>query len=786
MTTRAWTAFSGVAGDALDGELWAGRRFLEDVFADGAIMVEAAFGADILTDPSTWVWYEITEDVRQADGQRISITPIGRSDETSTAQPAGATFELDNTSGDYTAYSPASSWYPYVRRNTPVRIRLTIGDGISVRMQGYATGWTPTWDTSGNLPVVKVQVQGITRRLSQGGNVKRSALWRFHMLSHRYPVETNTTGYLGSGQGYHGLPTHYWPLEDAAEALQAVDEFGADSGLKAGTGSYSELPKFANRTVGAGTLPIAVFEAGHNLRADFTPAPLGASQNPMVTTTGLRVPFLFNLPAIPTAAVEVARLLTDGTVGRVSLFLELFSPTIMMFKVRVYDQAGTEVGVTSNLNDNAAIGTDVWISLELNQDGADAKIGMASSVHSSSPQNGTALNTANSRSVTVAGHTVDAVKTIWLAPNSDLPSIAIGHLGLYNGGEGTFPSVAPRAVRGRAGDLADVRMRRLCIENNIPLEVIGDCDTTMGPQGVDSILPLLRDCEATDQGVMHDGRGPGLTYVTRNARYNADPTLTLDMAADQPQVGDPFEPVDDDQRNRNFAKVDRRNGGSKTYGQPDGQLGTEAIGDYETTLTVNPATEDVLTDYGSWLVHLGTWEGFRYPRLNLDLAAVPDVAADWLAAAVASRIDVTNVTNRAPQHPGGDVRLLLEGWSEQLSPHDWTAQGNTSQFDPWRVGILDQAGYLDCGACTVAEELDTTETGIDVAIADECTWTHADGDYNVLVDGEEMTVTAVSAPVGSGSSWTQTLTVIRSVNGVVRSHSVGAEVHVAEPLVLAL
>jgi hypothetical protein len=56
-------------------------------------------------------------------------------------------------------------------------------------------------------------------------------------------------------------------------------------------------------------------------------------------------------------------------------------------------------------------------------------------------------------------------------------------------------------------------------------------------------------------------------------------------------------------------------------------------------------------------------------------------------------------------------------------------------------------------------------------------WGHDDGDYRIIIGGEEMTVTAVTAP----SAGQQTFTVVRAVNGVVKSHLTGAAVNLAAP-----
>jgi hypothetical protein len=148
----------------------------------------------------------------------------------------------------------------------------------------------------------------------------------------------------------------------------------------------------------------------------------------------------------------------------------------------------------------------------------------------------------------------------------------------------------------------------------VPIAITGTSDTPMGPQGLDTFVNLLRECETTDDGVLYDGRGPGLAYTARTVRYNATQVVTADMAADPPQVDDPFAPVDDDQRDRNLVKVDRKNGSSATYEDATGPLGTQAIGTYDSTVTVNTNTDDGLLFRAAWEVQKGTVDApYRHP-----------------------------------------------------------------------------------------------------------------------------------------------------------------------------
>lgn len=72
-----------------------------------------------------------------------------------------------------------------------------------------------------------------------------------------------------------------------------------------------------------------------------------------------------------------------------------------------------------------------------------------------------------------------------------------------------------------------------------------------------------------------------------------------------------------------------------------------------------------------------------------------------------------------------------------------------------------------------------------LTVTDNCVWSGSFGEFPVTVGGEDMLVIAASAAAGTYPARTQTLTVIRALNGAVLAHPAGAEVHVRYPIILA-
>lgn len=81
------------------------------------VLVEMGWGGRV-TSPGDIVWTDITRRVDQVQG--VTITR-GASDELADTQPGTASLTLDNLDGALTPGNPNSPFFPYVRRNAPIR-----------------------------------------------------------------------------------------------------------------------------------------------------------------------------------------------------------------------------------------------------------------------------------------------------------------------------------------------------------------------------------------------------------------------------------------------------------------------------------------------------------------------------------------------------------------------------------------------------------------------------------------------------------------------------------------
>ncbi|MFF8953892.1 LamG domain-containing protein [Streptomyces sp. NPDC014940] len=87
-----------------------------------ALLVEMGWGGQVQA-PATITWTDISQYVNVAQG--VTITR-GAADELAETQPGTATLTLDNADGRFTPNNSASPYYPYVRRNAPIRIAVAL------------------------------------------------------------------------------------------------------------------------------------------------------------------------------------------------------------------------------------------------------------------------------------------------------------------------------------------------------------------------------------------------------------------------------------------------------------------------------------------------------------------------------------------------------------------------------------------------------------------------------------------------------------------------------------
>jgi hypothetical protein len=722
---------------------------------DARVSVEVAWSADLTASPDAWTWTNVTPKVRQSPG---ITTRLGRNDESSDTNPAELSIVLDNTTGAF-SLGGRSPNYPYVRRNVPVRVRVDPGTGARVLFLGFAAEWTPGWDSlTGNIPVVTLKASGTLRRLSQGDDPVISPARRY-LLNLPYVVS-------------------YWPCDEGKYANVFPPAIGSYDM------SWSGTPSLASNSDFDSSLPIPEVDTSdwigvvdsYTAGGDFGGQASSVRAFMVLPDTG---------PA-STFAQMIKVTMYGGTAG--SFVLYYSNAASGGLGVRAFNAAGATLGDTGIMA-TGLNGLALMVQFTVYASGGNifAKIGAAYGNRSAY---------FDTTAVSIFAGTIGIINSIRVNEFRENPDLAVGHVAVIAGSPALSASIYMtssydgEAVTGTGGRLA-----RVTTENAVPFELYGGSSETLtfadyaGPQPIDTVVNILRDCEKLERGVLWDGLDPGLAYTTRRRFENATPAITLDANAGE--LAPPFEPTDDDQASRNRWTVNRQDGAEFTVSDVTGPMGTRAIGVYSDSLTVNSYQDRGARDIADWLVHRGTVVGYRYPTVTVDLRAVPRLVPLVLGLIVGSRIDLVNVDDALDTATTGTVSLTVEGISHNIRPgSSWTVELNCSPFDQWRVAVIAaETGDLDedsvrldagPGDSTVAALTTAGATSLSVAtVATGALWTTAADDFPFYVDvgGEPVRVTAIS-----GATSPQTFT----VDALEVDRHVGDAVTVLNPNVLGL
>ena len=456
------------------------------------------------------------------------------------------------------------------------------------------------------------------------------------------------------------------------------------------------------------------------------------------------------------------------------------SVTNAVIYVRGYDSDGTEIYANGVVPSEFF---DGWtqVNLELTQSGGNV------SIHPTwLTINGNVYGYTDTIAGTV-GHPT-AVNSLFTAPGAD--GMSTGPCAITTGLGSGWLGWNEGANSGYVGEPAARRFGRLCVEEGIPVRLIGDPEmsTPMGPQRPLAFTTLLQDCAAADGGAPGeiDDR-LGLSYRTRASFYNQAPALILDC--DDRALAD-LAPTEDDRARRTHFTASRTDGSSATYVDPDFDPSTDRP--YSDSATYNVETDAQLDGIAAWQVHLGGGDA-RWENVTAKLTSGPRTDAAVLQARVDAWLDlgygdVVRALNPPAGLPPGPVDQIVDQIVDNFTSDTWTGGVVGSPGDPYRVGVLEDPilGRADTAGSELASTETTTDTSWSVATTSGPRWIDSAAypsmfPFGLTVAGEEVTVTAIT-----GTSSPQTFTVIRSANGVVKSHAAGTSIRLADQMIAAL
>lgn len=666
--------------------------------------------------------------------------------------------------GRLTGLSTGTEVGIFAINNTAVTTHVFSVDNVEAapqyRFHGEVPGWPVRWNVKGNDVWVPITAFGPRRRLNTPGTL--------------VPVlSAMTRAVLADDDGLVEL----WPLEDGSNAVTGA------SGLPGGrrTQTLVAPATFGAEQIGYSGSPTGIdFSSGGSLIATTGKAVVAAPN-------GWEFEFVVAWRTLPTIPVGETRSIAHAISSGVSAVMGvglINSGGTIKWADYMYDYSGSGVIDTLSLLDNPVAGRTYHVRVKGSQVGAGVRItvyidGVGPHVNGFDETlmmpSRIALNT--SYTPTTPTNTANPPFLSGLSFREPFRASPTSYL----------------AGDGHVGETAADRILRVCAENNLAAAIYGDvADTEMlGQQLPATTTDILDQAAASDGGILFEARQfLGFVYRTHVSMYNMDASLTLDYDAGG-QVAPGLDPEPDARDIANDVTVTNINSSFARLVQETGPLNIQepgvdpdAVGRYQKDYPTSVADDARCLQQAGWLLHLGTWDEERYPVINVDLNAMAvegDLGAlidQTIALDIGSRLAVEDVPAWLP----GDISQITQGMAERLESHRHTISINTTPEGAWRVGVLDSTtnGKLDCRGSTLASGIDSDDTALSVTVIDSCLWSTTAEPYDIVINGERMTVTACT-----GASSPQAFTVTRSVNGAVLSHAAGSEVHIWQPFVLS-
>ena len=651
-------------------------------------------------------------------------------------RPTRIDCEINNDSLAYDPARPDSVLYGVAGRNTKARIRVN----GATHVWAEASSWQPD-RTPEHVPGANRGRAWTT--LAAEGVLRRIGMWTDPLRSPMYRTISGRSTSIG-----------HWPLEDGRDALSLDNTSGGPAATFKGGAALaeSEAPLGAEQTVKTA--------AASQLSGRFDNAS---------TTAGWQVAFSFELPALPPSATYGTLLRWTASTGDTWLI----EANNTNYRVTVTATDGTVLW-TSNVGYGAGAEPNKWITFRMRvvQSGGNVDVQPAWYAQG--------MATPYGVSALFAG-TVGAPRQWFQDGNAVVDGAHFSHVFAVTGVTDDLLSVSNRAVfNGFLGERAGDRFGRLCGELGIQAYFIGTAADTqpMGPQRPATFLQLLKEIRDTDDCRIDDERFDiALTLRTRRALYNQAAALTLTWPA---QVAVPFARILDDQDTHNRVTVKNASGGEVTSSRLTGPMSVlpppAGVGEYKHTVDVsvaNPATQ--LVDIGDWHRAKGTVERPRYAAVSVDLLANPGLAAAAIAVREGDMIQVDGAEPEA-------VRLLVVGLVEKIGKTEWAYTYLVELYDVWIIGVYDDGIWRwDTRTTTLAAGATSTAGTLALTTVDRkdvlSTAASALNPIDLMVDGERVRATAITAAAGAGP-YTQTATVTRSINGVVKAQTAGGRVNV--------
>lgn len=582
------------------------------------------------------------------------------------------------------------------------------------RFHGEVAEWPIAWDPTSTWVYVSATAAGIQKRLERG-SATGSVMYRHHtkglIIDPTFDFQRNAT-------------LAYWPMEDAKNSFQLASAIPSRPHLEIyGNPTLAEYDEFQESS------PILKLNQS-KLGGRVTEVPEGTAE----------INFLFSSPGAITVGAHIISLFTTGSLTRWDILYQAANT----WRVNAYSESGVETGgITTTLTgiSMTTVGELMHVRINLLQEGAIAGIVID------------AVNTAGEDLGGVNGGFLgETIGTLFRVEinNHDtirLNEVYVGHLAVY--GE-RFPEYT-NPVNAWHYETGANRIDRICDEEDIEFRLIGDADrsTFMGYQSPDSSQSVMSTAAVSDNGYLTDPLDAfGVQYRTGRSLFNQAARLTFSYTGNE--LSGELRPVPDDSYLTNDFTARRGGAGSARYrlerGKLSVQLPPEGVGEYADDQSYSLAHEGQCVDLASWFVHQGTLDEEHYNRVeialeNLRIAADPALIEAILVTDIGMRMDITDTPDFLP---ADDIRQIIVGYEEWFDNFQHDFKLNTIPERAFETAQYDTDYRFDIEDSTIYADISASATSMQVSVNSGQPWSLTASDFDVWVDGERMTVTAVA------------------------------------------
>lgn len=591
-------------------------------------------------------WVAVTSYVRVAEGIQIRR---GRQDWSQGPTFATCDLTLDNRDGRFSPRNTSGAYYPYLVRNTPLRVSVYKDDGTTtVRFWGDVSSWPVTVVGMGADLTTAIQGSGLRRRLQ----------------TNAIPLQSPYRLAVG---GLSNVVA-YWPLEDGdtATSFSSGLPSGRPMSATAGVVGASDSDTFS-----ATATPLAVLSGVAGVTGNvptYTPSVSGVQVRMLVkaTTSGADGMSVF--------------VHTSGA----HYFLFQYAPATTTGTLAMINYASNAVEATNGPFSTPSLSTGSRLSIELKQNGT----GIDCNVVRLDPG---ATSGFSFGVVTIPLATLGVVTAVQVAGSGATSEITLGHVSVENNITSIFDLA--KVLTGYAGETAAARALRLStlvgVSTGIDADVGGVTTELMGPQGESTFLELFDETAFVDGGVSTESvASRSLRFRPRSALYSQAPGPVIS----QSKLSD-ISPVDDDQATVNDVTATRVNGGSSNYMVTTGNLSVATIGDYAQEADLNVFSDTQLLPQAQWRANVGTVDAPRWMFVFDAMRLTSGGRTDLVAAREGDRITLGSMSNLLGSATGQEDTLIL-GWTETITDTAWVFEFNTRPAAPYLgVFLLDNATY---------------------------------------------------------------------------------------------